>query len=175
MSKEKLIALNTNNKKSNWVQKATFRKENQKWLNYSSQIARRILAKIDGDKELSQVILAKSLNVSRQQINKIVKGQENLTLETISKISDALGIELISFPDYKYKYSNPTQIFTTLNYITRGSFINSTIAFLDPPILDLDSIWRYKTKNYKNDISSWPSKIEVKRNNSIESYKKLTA
>jgi ribosome-binding protein aMBF1 (putative translation factor) len=35
------------------------------------------------------------MKVSPQQINKIVKGQENLTLETISKLEIALNIQLI--------------------------------------------------------------------------------
>ncbi len=35
------------------------------------------------------------MNVSPQQISKIVKGQENLTLETISNLEIALGIQII--------------------------------------------------------------------------------
>jgi len=35
------------------------------------------------------------MNVSPQQINKIVKGQENLTLETITNLEIALGIQII--------------------------------------------------------------------------------
>ena len=42
------------------------------------------------------------MGVSPQQINKVLTGGENLTLETISKFSEVLGVELISFPEYKY-------------------------------------------------------------------------
>jgi len=35
------------------------------------------------------------MNISPQQISKIVKGQENLTLETISNLEIALGIQII--------------------------------------------------------------------------------
>jgi transcriptional regulator with XRE-family HTH domain len=36
------------------------------------------------------------LGVSPQQVNKILKGSENLTLDTIEKIELVLGIELIT-------------------------------------------------------------------------------
>jgi transcriptional regulator with XRE-family HTH domain len=42
------------------------------------------------------------LDVKPQYISKLLKGEENFTLETIPKLSTALGIELISFPAYKY-------------------------------------------------------------------------
>ena len=44
---------------------------------------------------LSQKELAERMGVSPQQVSKIVKGQENLTLETISKIEMVLGITII--------------------------------------------------------------------------------
>lgn len=98
--KDKIKQIATN-APSKWKENAEYRKNN-KWLRYSSQIARRILAAIQEDKDLTQSKLAQSVNVSPQQISKIVKGHENLTLETIYKLSQALGIELISFPEYKY-------------------------------------------------------------------------
>lgn len=45
---------------------------------------------------LTQRDLAEKMNVSPQQINKIVKGQENLTLETITNLELALGIHIIA-------------------------------------------------------------------------------
>ncbi len=86
--------------KRSWSKDAEFRQKNRKWLKYSSNIARRILSAID-KKDSSQVELARLLDVTPQQINKIVKGRENLTLETIANISTALGVELISFPPYE--------------------------------------------------------------------------
>ena len=40
------------------------------------------------------------MGVSAQYINKIVKGSENLSLETISKIERALNIRLIEVPGF---------------------------------------------------------------------------
>ena len=48
---------------------------------------------------MTQAELANRLNVSRQHISKIVKGQENLTLETIAKIEEVLGVVLIAIPE----------------------------------------------------------------------------
>ena len=111
MSKDKLISLSKESaKKGTWLKGALERRKNRKWLNYSGNIARRILAKIENDNNLSQTELAKLLDVSRQQISKIVKGHENMTLETIAKLSEALGVELISFPEYKYSTVEYSQV-----------------------------------------------------------------
>jgi transcriptional regulator with XRE-family HTH domain len=90
--------------KSNWEGKARFRIENEKWLNYSAQIAMRVDSIIEDKKDFNQYSLAELLSVSPQQISKILKGEQNLTLKTIGNLSDALGIELISFPPYKDTY-----------------------------------------------------------------------
>jgi transcriptional regulator with XRE-family HTH domain len=95
------------NEPSEWKEKAKYRRSNQKWLRYSSEIARRIIAIIHNNKELTQVKLAEQLQVTPQYINKVLKGHENLTLETIAKISTVLGVELIAFPSYKYSSDMP--------------------------------------------------------------------
>ena len=89
-------------KKSKWVKDAEFRVRNRKWLTYSNQIAKRILAALEDKEDINQKKLAATIQVSPQYISKVVKGKENLSLETISKISDALKVELIIFPTYKY-------------------------------------------------------------------------
>ena len=43
-------------------------------------------------------MLAEEMGVTPQYINKVVKGKENLTLETISKIEQVLGIILFEVP-----------------------------------------------------------------------------
>lgn len=100
----------TNSGDSNWLKDAEFNIENRKWLSFSSNIARRILAAIKDKKEVNpeynQEILASNISVSSQYISKVLKGRENLSLKTIAKISDALGVELISFPDYRYSKMN---------------------------------------------------------------------
>lgn len=80
--------------KSTWQDEATWRNENEFWLTYSFDIALRVLDTLR-EKKMTQKELAEKMNVSPQFINKIVKGQENLSLETIGKLSRALGVALI--------------------------------------------------------------------------------
>ena len=87
---EKLIS----KEKSGWLEKAQWREDNSAWLDKSALIAMKILKAIR-DQKTSQTKLADKMEVTAQYINKIVKGNENLSLETISKLEMALGIQLI--------------------------------------------------------------------------------
>ena len=86
------------NEPSKWLEEADYRFENKAWLQKSQAIALKILRHIRAN-SISQKDLAERLNVSPQQVNKWVKGSENFTLDTISKIENALGIQLISVVD----------------------------------------------------------------------------
>jgi transcriptional regulator with XRE-family HTH domain len=79
---------------SDFEKKALWRKANREWLKKSGAIAIKVLAAIK-KQDSSQKELAEKMEVSAQYINKIVKGNENLSLETISKLETALGIQLI--------------------------------------------------------------------------------
>jgi len=89
----------------NWVQKVNYRKVNKKWLGYSRKIALRILAAIEDVPGMNQKKLSGLVGVSPQHVSKIIKGQENLTLQTIATFSEILNFELISFPSFKYNHS----------------------------------------------------------------------
>ncbi len=88
----KLNKLASNN--SQWIEEAKERKSNRDWQKHSQKIAIKILETIR-NKGITQKQLAQMINVSPQQINKIVKGNENLTLMTIAKLENALDIKLI--------------------------------------------------------------------------------
>ncbi len=94
IERDKLKAI-LSKRKSSWLQDAIWRKENDFWLETSQQIAIRILFELN-NRGMSQVELAGRLGMYPQQVNKIVKGAENLTLETIRKIEMALSVRLIS-------------------------------------------------------------------------------
>jgi transcriptional regulator with XRE-family HTH domain len=100
-TQEKLLAL-SNGEVSTFLAEAKYRQKNRKWLRYSSKIAGRALAAIEEKEGLNQKTLAEQIGVTPQYVSKMLKGQENLSLETIAKLSEALGVELISFPEYKY-------------------------------------------------------------------------
>lgn len=90
---EKLEQLSSS-KPSRWQQKAEWRKENRTWLKKSAFIALRVLEALR-QQGLTQRELAVRMNVSAQQVNKIVRGQENLTMDTLDKLERALNIRLL--------------------------------------------------------------------------------
>ena len=70
-----------------------WRSENLHWLGKSGDIAMSVMDALDAY-GWSQKHLAEKLGVSPQQVNKIVKGHENLKLSTICKLEQVLGINL---------------------------------------------------------------------------------
>ena len=82
---------------SRWRENAIYRLENSRWLRRSQKIAMEMLDRMEF-LGLTQKELAQRMNCSPQYVSKILKGKENLSLETISKIEDALGMEFKSFP-----------------------------------------------------------------------------
>jgi Helix-turn-helix. len=86
-----------------WIEEAELRIASRDWIEKSSRIAMRIRNEIKDSKKpyiLSQRNLARKMGVSPQYINKILKGHENLSLETISKIEKVLDISLIEIPSF---------------------------------------------------------------------------
>ena len=79
---------------SRWREEAEWRRANREWLRYSQYIAIRMLSRMD-ELHITQTILAEKMGCSQQYISKVLKGKENLSLETISKIESALDLDLI--------------------------------------------------------------------------------
>ncbi len=127
---KKIQALAAKNPKSNWKETVEYRKANKAWLRKSSEIALRILDALD-DLGWSQTKLATKLDVTKQQVSKIVKGRENFTIESLVKIESVLGINLASVlqadelivkkelhEGYKAKFNS--QVSPIKNYPTAG-------------------------------------------------------
>ncbi|MEQ9102156.1 MAG: helix-turn-helix transcriptional regulator [Imperialibacter sp.] len=85
----------SNEPESNWREEVAQRRRDKAWLSLSADIALRVLEVLD-EKNMSQAALAREMAVSPQQVSKIVKGGENLTLETICKLEEALNIKLVA-------------------------------------------------------------------------------
>jgi transcriptional regulator with XRE-family HTH domain len=88
------------NEPSNFKAKLDYFKTNKKRLDQSAKVAVSVLDALK-DKGWSQKDLAEKMSVSAQQVNKILKGQENMTFETIDKLETALGIVLMEIVEYK--------------------------------------------------------------------------
>lgn len=73
---------------------AETRKENRDWLRKSAQIAFAIRHELR-TQQISQQELAERMGVSPQYVGRLLKGTENLTLDTITKLEKALGRSLM--------------------------------------------------------------------------------
>ena len=93
-NKEKFLKLVTN-EGSRSKKKNTVLMKSPDFISESQKIAIKILKSLD-DLGCSQKILAERLDVSPQQITKIISGKENLTLSTIVKLQKALSIPLLA-------------------------------------------------------------------------------
>lgn len=86
--------------------RARWRRENREWLRMSQSIALQVLDYLH-NAGLTQKELAERMGVSPAYIAKLVKGSENLSLETICKLHEALGIKLVYVAE---PYSSPMTI-----------------------------------------------------------------
>jgi len=81
---------------SKWIEDAEERKKNKTWQRHSQRIAIKVLRAIR-ELGITQKELAARMDISAQMVNKIVKGKENLTLQTIAKLESALGVSILVF------------------------------------------------------------------------------
>jgi len=79
---------------SKWRERAEWRMQNKSWLRHSQRIAVKMLEKMD-ELSMTQKQLADMMGCSQQYVSKVLKGQENLSLETMSKIEDCLHISIL--------------------------------------------------------------------------------
>lgn len=115
---EKLNKISTG--KSNWIDKAKERQKNKTWLKHSQKIAVKVLRTLR-EMNIKQKELAENIGVSPQQISKIIKGKENLTLETISKLENALNVNLI--------LSESKPVKTIKEYIIKKEFVYVPVSY----------------------------------------------
>lgn len=93
-NKEKFMLL-VSDEKTDTIEKNKERIKNRAMLRESQKIALKVLMKLD-ELGWSQKDLAERMNVSPQQINKFVKGKENLTLETQVQLQKILDIPILA-------------------------------------------------------------------------------
>ena len=94
-NRENFLALVSDEKDTYTLEKIKWRIANRQWLWVSQDIALDILEKLD-DLGWTQKDLAEKMGVSPQYVNKLVRGSENLTLETIVKLQIILDIPILA-------------------------------------------------------------------------------
>ena len=79
---------------STWREEAEWRRDNWSWLRHSQRIAVKVLLQMK-EQGLTQKALAERMNCTQQYVSKILKGKENMSLDTLTRLEEALGISLI--------------------------------------------------------------------------------
>ncbi len=79
---------------SKWRERAEWRRENKSWLRHSQKIAMMMLEKME-TLGLTQRALAERMGCSQQYVSRILKGHENLSIETMCKIEEALDMAIL--------------------------------------------------------------------------------
>ena len=128
---------------SRWREDAQWRRDNEYWLKYARYITLQVLRVMD-DQSITQVELAKRMGCTQQYVSNLLKGSSNMTLETIARLENALGIDLVK---------------STLTYVSGyGSSVPSRPQYLsdsagetlDPDMKTSDFVDGYKhRKNAK--------------------------
>jgi ribosome-binding protein aMBF1 (putative translation factor) len=90
-----------------WIKEATFRQQNAYWLDVSFDIALEVVCTLR-EKGMTRREFAEMMGCSPQYISKILKGSENLTLETICKMEKVLQIKLIETPYSQLRDAKPS-------------------------------------------------------------------
>ena len=80
---------------SKWREKTEWRMKNKLWLYYSQHIAMMMLDQME-KLNINKEQLSKLLDCTQEYVSKILKGQENLTLETMAKIEQCLKIQIFN-------------------------------------------------------------------------------
>lgn len=118
--KQKLFA---SSKDTEWLAEAQWRQDNEAWLDISFTIAVKI-GSVLKQKNMTQKELAEKMGCSPQFVSTLLKGSENLTLETICKIEKVLEIKLINVvsvetaSDYVSEYETVLSLPKSKKYAT---------------------------------------------------------
>jgi transcriptional regulator with XRE-family HTH domain len=95
-NKEKFLAL-VSKEETQTIERAKTRLAKKSYSKFSNLIALEILERLD-ELGWSQKKLAEKMEVSPQQVNKWVKGNENFTVATLARLGEVLETELIKVP-----------------------------------------------------------------------------
>lgn len=107
------------------IKKIKRRIKNRDILRESQHIAMMVLDRLD-ELNWTQKQLADKLGVSPQQVSKIVKGKENLTLDSITKIQKVLEIPILA----TYKKNNYQETLDYLNALkTHLAVVEKSAAY----------------------------------------------
>ncbi|MBO3097600.1 helix-turn-helix domain-containing protein [Gelidibacter pelagius] len=139
---------NSSKQDNTWIERAKYRKENKAWLDISFAIAVKIMSAIKANKTSNifpktQKELAEAMNCSPQYVNKLLKGTENLQLETIVKIEQILNVHLIEVPEFQTtiqvqveqysSYTKPDELVSVASSLSNYDELFSSFSYESGP------------------------------------------
>lgn len=104
------------------LEQARIRKENKEWIRISQDIALNIHFYLK-QLNISQKELAHRMGVTPPYIGKLLKGKENMTIETICKLQTILNKELIAV-------LTPKELKQTVSKSSMTTFIDSASSIV---------------------------------------------
>ena len=124
---------------SQWHEDVKQRAEEKPWKRRSQAVALTVLRTLRAMK-MSQKELAEQLGVSPQLVNKWVKGKENFTFETVAKLEEALGIQLMQVKGLKKDATQSTgYILTASIKVLEHSYEPSRTVSTEAKIVSINS------------------------------------
>ena len=79
---------------SKWREEAQWRKDNEYWLQYAQIITLAVHKSMD-ESNMTQAQLAEKMGCIQQYVSNLLKGNTNMTIETIARLEIALNLDLI--------------------------------------------------------------------------------
>ena len=124
--------LKSNEQKStgSFVKEAQFLRDNWLWLKYSYAIALKVRKRME-ELEWTQKQLASALGCTQQHISVLLNGKVNMTLETIAKLEQALGFDLIGVLTYFQDSDVSIKQTTFLSESSHGDEMKDTSSVVD--------------------------------------------
>ena len=156
MTKNKEILKNLASKEiTSSVEKNRARIKNRLMLKESRKIALAVLLKLD-ELGWNQKTLAEKMEVSPQQVSKIVKGKENLTLQTIVALQSILDLPILAsyFANNFVAKKEETVLMQEFDYSTFTTPFSAERNYKSKGL----RITTRKKKYVHNQVSSTPSK-----------------
>lgn len=151
-NKEKFLKL-VSNEETDTFENISNRIANRAMLRESQRIAMKALIRLE-ELGLKQKQLAEKMGVSPQQINKIVKGGENLTLETIVKLQDLLEIPILA--TYKDKISLNKKVVSFQSKITIDIHQLQALKYSSSKNVNYDFSKKYvNSQSYKQVVNEY--------------------
>jgi len=89
-----------------FISKAQYLKDNWPWLKYSYAIAIRVRSRMR-ELGITQKELARQLGCTQQHVSVLLGGKSNMTLETVSKLEQALSFDLIGQSLNEFNHAAP--------------------------------------------------------------------